>query len=301
MSENKIVKAYCSKTDRYFVLELKRALLGWKVTNFVPVSKEEGRMITSEVSQSSFKTADNLQACPKCGNRKIGGCSCATRESCPAPQDGLISCAYCSHLRVDYSAAVYDTSSHRPGDVIRLSQGQTVKLSAAAGKKLEQIKVKCGWDPAVQGYSMDVDTSIFVLGGQQCEVVYYGDLTHPSGCVEHHGDDLTGGKGEIIDVKFKKVPRDRDKIIFVINIYECAARGQRLGDVRNMYISLQDPDSQRPLVEYHELGNMTNATALVIGIAYREGQEWFFKAEGRASYAKNIRELQQECISRYGR
>ena len=79
MSENKIVKAYCSKMDRYFVLELKRALFGWKVTNFVPVSKEEGRMITSEVSQSSFKTADNLQACPKCGNR----IDSPDREFCP--------------------------------------------------------------------------------------------------------------------------------------------------------------------------------------------------------------------------
>ena len=300
MKDTKIVKGYCSKTNRYFVLEVKRVLLGWKVVNFLPVSNEEGKMITSEVSASTFKNADNLQACPTCGNRKIGGCSCATKGGCPGPEKGLINCAYCSHMRVDYSAAVYDRSAHRPGDVIHLSQGQTVKLSEAAGKRLEQIKVKCGWDPALHGHSMDVDTSVFVAGGQECEVVYFGNLQHPSGCVDHHGDDLTGGTGEIIDVIFKKVPRDRDKIIFVINIYECAARGQRLGDVRNMYISLQDPDSQHPLVEYHELGNMTSATALVIGIAYREGQEWYFKAEGRPSYATSIPILKQECIERYG-
>lgn len=302
MKDTKFIKGFCDKTNRYFGLEIKKEGSEWKVVNFLPISTEEGKMVTSEIRQAAFKTANNLQACPVCGSRKIGGCACATRRGCPGPEKGVINCAYCNHMQVDYSAASYDTSAHRPGEVIRLSQGQEVKLSEiTGGGSLTSLKVKCGWDRSLGTHNMDVDTSVVVTGDGGYDLIYFGDLEHPSGCVKHHGDDLYGGTGEIIDVNFKKVPSDRDKIIFVINIYKCEERHQTFGDVRNMYISLMDPTSQKPLVEYREMSNMSRMTALVIGMAYRRGSEWIFKAEGRASRVEGIGELADECYNRYRR
>ena len=302
MKDTKLIKGFCSRNNRYFGLEIKQQGSEWKVVNIMPLSNDEGKMLTSEIRQSSFSTAANLRACPTCGSRKIGGCSCATRGGCRGPEKALINCAYCNFMQVDYSGPSYDTSAHRPGEVIHLSQGQEVKLSdVAQGGRLESIKVKCGWDRSLGEHNMDVDTSVVVCGSDGYDLIYFGDLNHPSGCVKHHGDDLTGGTGEIIDVNFKKVPSDRDKIIFVINIYKCEERHQTFGDVRNMYISLMDPSSNKPLVEYREMANMSRMTALVIGMAYRRGNEWFFKAEGRASRMESIGELADECYDRYRR
>ena len=299
MKDTKFVKGYCAKKNQYFGLEVKKDGCSWKVVNFLPLTSEEGRLASSEVRQDTFYTANNLLSCPTCGSRRIGGCSCATKRGCPGVQNSLINCAYCSNMKIDYSASSYSAGSHREGEVIRLSQGQEVKLTALGGSRLEHIKVKCGWDPSLFGNSMDVDSSIIVLGNTGGELVYFGALTHPSGCVVHHGDDLTGGKDEYIDVYFKKIPSDRDKIVFVINIYKCAERGQTLGKVRNLFISLHEPSSQKALVEYREVGNISRYTALVLGVAYRRGQEWIFKAEGKPSYARDLSELMRECMELY--
>ena len=42
---------------------------------------------------------------------------------------------------------------------------------------------------------------------------------------------------------------------------------------------------------------MKNDTALVIGMAYRRGSEWLFKAIGKGSHAENINQLADEVMS----
>ena len=98
-------------------------------------------------------------------------------------------------------------------------------------------------------------------------------MNNPSGSVVRHGDNLTGeggaqdGDDENISVYLNKVPQQRDKLVFVLNIYKCDERGQTLDSVKNLYIKLYDPDSKKTLIQYRVNGNMANDTALVIGIA----------------------------------
>ena len=106
-SESRMLKAVCKKTGRYFGLELKKIGATWKVVNMVVLSDEERKIISSEVRQMVFETNDNLIACSKCGNRKIGSCSCARKKhQCSARMKYEFDCVYCDALEIDYSRSL---------------------------------------------------------------------------------------------------------------------------------------------------------------------------------------------------
>ena len=297
--ESKFVKGYCRKTGQHFGLELKKIGSEWKVVNFVDITAKEASAITSEISQSRFLTNDNLLPCRKCSSRVVSGCSCPEKSfQCRAGVYNF-QCIYCKNMQIDYSAASV-SSGYKEGDIIRLSQGQEIKVKLDGDKPLKKIIVGIGWDPSTVGPNMDVDSSVIVAGNRGREIVYYGDLEHPSGCVIHHGDNLTGedemeqGDDENITVYLEKVPQNRDRLIFVVNIYECISRHQKFGNVKNMYIRLYDPVSRKGIIEYKITGNMSSFTALVIGMVYRRDGEWIFKAIGNGSYATSIHGLADE-------
>ena len=169
-------------------------------------------------------------------------------------------------------------------------------------KPISQIFVGVGWDPAMTGANIDVDSSVVVMSGQSYEkdLVYFGEKEHPSGCVIHHGDNLTGedyanSDDENISVYLNKVPNNRDRLYFVLNIYKCDERHQTFGGIRNLYIKLYDPDSKSVLVEYKVKGNFYRDTALIIGMAYRKDGGWIFKAIGKGSKATTVSQLANEC------
>ena len=303
MKNTKFIKAYCKNTKQHFGLEIKQFGGVWKVVNFINITEEEASVISSEVKQSLFMTDDNLQPCKKCGKRVVSGCSCPQKSFNCRSKEYNFQCIYCNNLEIDYSASAIGRG-YKEGDIVRLSQGQEVKIHFADNRPLSKIIVGVGWDPTVIGHNMDVDSSVVVAGNAGKEIVYFGDLKHPSGCVVHHGDNLTGededgnqSDDENITVYLDKVPQNRDRLIFVLNIYECRSRHQQLGNVKNMYIRLYDPVSRKAIIEYKVDANMKNFTALVIGVAYRRGGEWLFKAIGKGSHAENISQLADEVMS----
>ena len=304
MKDTKFIKGRCKRTGQYFGLEIKQTGGVWKVVNVIHLTADEAAAITSEIRQPSFSTNANLLPCRGCSSRVVSGCSCPqTSFRCRAGEYNF-QCVYCNQMQIDYSAPTRG-SGYKEGDVVRLSQGQEIKIRFSDDRPLTKIFVGVGWDPADDDYEdMDIDSSVIVVGNGEREVVYFGDLEHPSGCVVHHGDNLTGESedgdqedDENISVYLDKVPFDRDKLVFALNIYDCEERGQNLGDVQNMYIRLYDPVSKTALVEYQIDGNMSSYTALVIGMAYRRGGEWLFKAIGKGSKATSIRRLADEVTS----
>lgn len=306
MEEKKFLKARCRKTGRYFGLEMEKVGLKWKVVNMIMLSDEEASLVSSEVKQASFETNTNLLACSKCGSRKVGGCACAKKTSrCSKFMPYQFACTYCNELEIDYSLPVRPSAGVMAADTVKLSQGQVVKIQYADNKPMSQIYVGVGWDPAKRGNSIDVDSSVVVMapGGSEWDLVYFGDKVHKSGCVVHHGDNLTGEAqdneedDENISVYLKKVPHSRDRLVFVLNIYKCQTRKQTFGGIKNLYIRLYDPDSKNVLVEYRVTGNFDDDTALIIGMAYRSGGGWMFKAIGRGTKARNVREVAEECVS----
>lgn len=183
-----------------------------------------------------------------------------------------------------------------------LQKGQKVDLTKDnAG--LRGVMVGLGWDEVERksggllgglfggGQSqqeIDCDASAFLISNGSIQgvpdVVYYGNLTHYSGSVEHQGDNLTGegdGDDEQIFVNLLGVPGHYERIVFVVTIYQAQERRQHFGLVKNCFIRLVDIDTGRELCRYNLSENYDNYTAMVFGELYRRDGEWKFSAIGQ--------------------
>ena len=113
--------------------------------------------------------------------------------------------------------------------------------------------------------------------------MFYGNLKHPSGAVEHMGDNLTGegdGDDEQITVDLSAIPQDIQKIAFTVTIYESEKRHQNFGQVANAYIRIVDSDTNQELIRYDLGEDFSIETAIVVGEIYRYNGEWKFNAVG---------------------
>ena len=121
---------------------------------------------------------------------------------------------------------------------VNLQKGQKVSLTKG-NPGLSKVVVGLGWDVNAfdTGGDFDLDAAAFLLtdSGKVCDsrdFVFYGNLTHPSGSVQHQGDNLTGvgdGDDEQIKVDLSAVPANITKIAFTVTIYEAEGRRQNFG------------------------------------------------------------------------
>ena len=127
------------------------------------------------------------------------------------------------------------------------------------------------------------------------DIVYFGNLQHASGAVEHKGDNLTGegdGDDEQIFVDLNKVPADYDKLIFVVNIYKAVERKQDFSMIKNAFIRIMDGDTAEELCRYELSGGDYNGMlAMVVGEVYRYKNEWKFNAIGNGTKDPGLQEL----------
>ncbi len=169
--------------------------------------------------------------------------------------------------------------------MISLSKGQKVDLTKGhAG--IKHLLIGLGWQN--QGSNFDLDTAAFLLepNGKAAgdnDFIFYGNLRHVSGCVEHKGDNLTGNSGgdaEQIMVDLGRVPENIEKIAFTATIYDAEGRKQNFGMVKNAYIRVVNADTQQEMLRY-DLGNQFSIeTAVVVAEIYRYKGEWKFNAIG---------------------
>lgn len=172
---------------------------------------------------------------------------------------------------------------------ISLQKGQKVDLTKG-NPTLKHILVGLGWDVNRYdgGFAFDLDASAFLLGanGQTPNTdafIFYGNLKHPSGAVEHMGDNLTGegdGDDEQILVDLTKIPDSIEKIAFTVTIYEAEQRRQNSGQVDNSFIRIVDNDTGKELIRYDLGEDFSIETAIVVGEIYRHGGGWKFNAVG---------------------
>ena len=173
--------------------------------------------------------------------------------------------------------------------MISLFKGQKVDLTKS-NPSLKKILVGLGWDTKKYdgGYDFDLDAAAFLLGVKgkvqsDSDFVFYNNLTHSSGAVQHMGDNLTGagdGDDEQIRVDLSKLPGNIDKVAFTVTIHEADVRKQNFGQVANSYIHIIDEVSGKELIRYDLGEDFSVETALVVGELYRSGGEWKFNAIG---------------------
>ena len=172
---------------------------------------------------------------------------------------------------------------------ISLQKGQKVDLTKG-NPGLKKLLIGLGWDVNKYdgGSDFDLDAAAFLLGASgkvnsDEDFVFYNNLKHKSGSVEHMGDNLTGegeGDDEEIKVDLEKVPANVDKIDFTVTIYDAEARHQTFGQVSNAYIRVVDDMTGKEIIRYDLGEDFSVETAVVVGEIYRNKGEWKFNAIG---------------------
>ena len=183
---------------------------------------------------------------------------------------------------------------------INLSKGQKVDLTKG-NPGLTKIMVGLGWDVNAfdSGSAFDLDAAAFLLGASgKCpterDFIFYGNLKHSTGAVEHMGDNLTGagdGDDEQILVELPKLGNAYSKIVFVVNIYQAMQRKQHFGMIKNAFIRLVDAEKGVELCRYNLSENYDGKTAMIFGEIYLYNGEWKFNAIGEPTNDNSISEL----------
>ena len=172
---------------------------------------------------------------------------------------------------------------------VNLKKGQKVSLTKD-NPGLKNVVVGIGWDVNRfdTGGSFDLDSSAFLITdagkvSRQEDFIFYGNLKHPSGAVEHLGDNRTGegeGDDEQIKVDLSKVPENISKIAFAVTIYEAEERNQNFGQVNNAFIRIYNAETGEEMLRYDLGEDFSIETAAVFGELYRHNGEWKFNAIG---------------------
>ena len=172
---------------------------------------------------------------------------------------------------------------------VSLKKGQKVDLTKT-NPGLKEILIGLGWDTNKYdgGSEFDLDAAAFLLGASgkvnsDDDFIFYQNLKHASGGVEHMGDNLTGageGDDEEIKIDLSKVPANVEKIDFTVTIYEADERKQNFGQVENAFIRVVNTANNEELIRYDLGEDFSVETAVVIGELYRNKGEWKFNAIG---------------------
>ncbi len=196
---------------------------------------------------------------------------------------------------------------------INLQKGQRVDLTKS-NPGLSKIMVGLGWDPVQSGgggglfgglfggggaANVDCDASVIMLGANDKlqnnkDVIYFGNLRSNDGSVQHSGDNLTGdgdGDDEQVMIDLSRVPANIQKLVFVVNIYDCVKRKQHFGMLKNAFIRVVNPGNNQELLHYNLTDNYSGLTCLVTGEIYRHGNDWKFAAIGSGTNAASLSEV----------
>jgi len=202
---------------------------------------------------------------------------------------------------------------------VNLQKGQKVDLTKG-NKGLKRVIVGLGWaeaEPAKVGFlsglfgnkneereEYDLDAMAFLLNSNSQiasvgDVVFFNNLKHASGCVTHQGDNLVGGGGgddEQIIIDLAMMPKQFERIVILVSIYQATKRNQHFGVISHSHIRLLDADTNRELCIYQMSENFPNMTSLIFGELYRHEGEWKFSAIGQPLQKWAVADL----AARYG-
>ncbi|KAJ50116.1 stress response protein SCP2 [Clostridium tetanomorphum] len=195
---------------------------------------------------------------------------------------------------------------------VNLQKGQKVDLSKGEAS-LSKIMIGLGWDPVAQAEgkgllggifrkapeNIDCDASVIMLDANDKltsnrDIVYFGNLKSACGSVRHTGDNLTGdgdGDDEQILVDLSKVPKKINKLVFVVNIYDCTRRNQHFGLIRNAYIRVVNSTTRQEFIKYNLSDDYSAKTCLITGEIYRHGDGWKFAAIGEGTNDDSLKSI----------
>ena len=172
---------------------------------------------------------------------------------------------------------------------INLAKGQRIDLTKT-NPGLTKVIVGLGWDTNRYhgGNDFDLDASAFLADANgrvinDSDFIFYNNLVHPSGSVEHTGDNRTGegdGDDEQIKIDFSKVPSHVHRIAITVTIHDADARYQNFGQVSNAFVRLVDENTNNEILRFDLGEDFSVETAVVFCELYRHNGDWKFNAIG---------------------
>ena len=182
---------------------------------------------------------------------------------------------------------------------INLQKGQTINLDKTQFD-LSQVLIGLGWDVnQTGGSSFDLDAFALLLNQSEKlandkDLVYFGNLKHPSGNLWHTGDNTTGegdGDDEQLIVKLDSLSSVFQKVLFAVNIYEATKRNQHFGKIQNAFIRAVD-NKGKEMARFELSGSeYIGKTAMIFAEVYRKDNGWKFRAIGNPISAESIHEV----------
>ncbi|MBR4026069.1 MAG: TerD family protein [Lachnospiraceae bacterium] len=194
---------------------------------------------------------------------------------------------------------------------VSLKKGQKISLTKESAG-LSKVIIGLGWDEAKQAKfrlfapkqaNIDCDASALVLQNGRLvsndDIVYFKNLHHKTGTVQHMGDNLTGagaGDDEQIIVDLAKIPSQYDKIVVVVNIYQATARNQHFGMIKNAFIRIIDARNNTEICKYNLTDDYSGMKAMIFGEVYRHNGEWKFNAIGQGTQDDALSQLSSRFV-----
>lgn len=177
------------------------------------------------------------------------------------------------------------------GGPVNLSKNQTVNLSKVSAEPLTRVTFGLGWEPAVQGRSVDLDAGCLVFDGRKKDVdkVWFMNLSGQRGAVRHSGDNLTGrgdGDDERIAVDLTRLDPDVRWLVLTVNSFS----GQRFTTLKKAYCRVLNDVTGSELARY-ELMDAGNVTGALLAKLERTPEGWQFTALGVPGGGMTLRAL----------
>mgnify|MGYP006421617589 CR=1 FL=1 len=208
---------------------------------------------------------------------------------------------------------------------IQLTTGQKFSLKKQA-PGLNVLLCGLGWEIVPQKglkklfqSDLDLDIAILCLNEEgklqkSSDVIYYGNLTHPSGAISHLGDNLTGENitpiatekhedddddetydKEQILITLPQVPKRINKLVIFTNIYEAISRRQNLGQLENAHVRLVDLENEQEIACYDlNYDNFQDETGIILAEIYRQENQWQIEGIGKGIKVASLQEFVEQ-------
>ncbi len=175
-------------------------------------------------------------------------------------------------------------------------------LGSLFGKKEEEydldvIAFLCDGNGKVQNLGDQKDGRPTLING---DIVFFNNMRHHSGQIWSTGDNRTGagdGDDEQLIVKLNGMPEQYKKIVFIVQIYGGAQKGQNFGKVKNAFIRAEDGKG-REMLRFDLSGGAqyANCHSMLFAELVREAGGWKFEAIGSPSPADSFVEWLKQYI-----
>ena len=171
-------------------------------------------------------------------------------------------------------------------------------------KAITSYEVDLTWAPQTRsGEDNDLDMYMAVLGAAKpvdADLVYHRTkpteingvkiIQHPTGCVVYSGDDKTGAKGEKAVIYLDKLPADKERVSFAVEIAFAESRKQVFSDIESPKITLTNPITKEVEVRIDLDEDFTTETCMIAFEIYRYGDELKIRRIAQA-YKSGLRDF----------